>query len=225
VIQFVHSSVIGIVIGLLVGMLTLWLVSFRGWGVLHEFGSIAMFVAALGSFEAAEFFDGSGLMAAFATGIVTGNGQSFRLPLAGHTVANIHHFGNAITLVLRMLIFVLLGTQVEFDAVKLNFATGLALVLVLMFVARPLTVLISASWDPRAKWTYRELLFMCWTRETGVIPAALSGMMKAEGISGAELVGAVTFLAILITILIQASTTSLVAKRLGLLREAPAEDI
>jgi potassium/hydrogen antiporter len=225
VVQFVHSSVIGMVTGLLVGLLTLWFVSLRGWGVLHEFGSIAMFVAALGSFQAAEFFGGSGLMAAFATGIVTGNGQSFRLPLAGHTVANIHHFGNAITLVLRMLIFVLLGTQVEFDVVKSHFAEGLVLVLVLMFLARPLTVLISASWDRRAKWTYRELLFMCWTRETGVIPAALSGMMKAEGIPGADLVGAVTFLAILITILLQASTTSLVAKWLGLLREVPTEDI
>ena len=33
----------------------------------------------------------------------------------------------------------------------------------------------------------KELLFMCWTRETGVIPAALAGMlvgMKAPGQPG-----------------------------------------
>jgi potassium/hydrogen antiporter len=60
---------------------------------------------------------------------------------------------------------------------------------------------------------------MFWVRETGVIPAALSGMILVSGIKYANLISAVTFMAILITILLQASTTGIVAKKLGLITE------
>ena len=53
-----------------------------------------------------------------------------------------------------------------------------------MLVARPITVFACALPDRRARWSLQEMLFMCWTRETGVIPAALAGLllgMKAPG--------------------------------------------
>ena len=61
------------------------------------------------------------------------------------------------------------------------------------------------------------MLFMCWTRETGVIPAALAGLMLGMKAPGAEMIASVTFVAILTTILIQASTTRWLASKLGLL--------
>ena len=47
---------------------------------------------------------------------------------------------------------------------------------------------------------------MSWTRETGAIP-------------GAQIIASVTFIAILMTILIQATTTKWLAKQLALLVE------
>ena len=38
------------------------------------------------------------------------------------------------------------------------------------------------------------MLFMCWTRETGVIPGALAGMLVGMKAPGAEIIAAVTFL-------------------------------
>jgi cell volume regulation protein A len=184
-----------------------------------------MFVIAIGSFQFAEAVHASGLMAAFTAGVVSGNGKSFGWPLAEHTEANVHHFGNAVTLLLRMMIFVFLGTQVDFTVVREYFSVGVLLVFVLMFVARPLTVLSSVLVDRRANWSWREVLFMFWTRETGVIPAALAGMITAERLPGAEMIGAVTFLAILVTIVLQASTTPLVAKRLGVAVSGEEEDV
>ena len=64
------------------------------------------------------------------------------------------------------------------------------------------------------------MLFMCWTRETGVIPAALAGLLLGIKAPNAHLIASVTFVAILMTILIQAPTTEWMAKRLGLLRAA-----
>jgi cell volume regulation protein A len=61
------------------------------------------------------------------------------------------------------------------------------------------------------------MLFMCWTRETGVIPGALAGMLVGMKAPGADIIASVTFIAILTTILIQATTTKWLAGKLGLL--------
>jgi potassium/hydrogen antiporter len=93
---------------------------------------------------------------------------------------------------------------------------SLGVMFVFMFIARPLTVFVCALPDRRAVWTWRELLFMCWVRETGVIPAALSGMVAGLGLAHTDEIASVTFMAILLTILIQASTTAYVGRKLGL---------
>jgi cell volume regulation protein A len=91
-------------------------------------------------------------------------------------------------------------------------------------VARPLTVFASTLPDVHTRWTFKELLFMCWVRETGVIPAALSGMIVASGIPYADRLAAVVFMAIVFTILIQASTTAWIARKLGL-EEKPVDTV
>lgn len=57
---------------------------------------------------------------------------------------------------------------------------------------------------------------MCWVRETGVIPAALSGMIVGMGVANAQIISAIAFMAIMLTIIVQASTTGWVARKLGL---------
>ena len=62
---------------------------------------------------------------------------------------------------------------------------------------------------------------MCWTRETGVIPAALAGLLLGMKAPGAQMIASVTFIAILMTILIQAPTT----KWLGAQTRAPGKGL
>jgi len=92
-------------------------------------------------------------------------------------------------------------------------------VLIFIFAVRPITVFACALPDRRARWSLKELLFMCWTRETGVIPGALAGILIGMRAPGAEVIASVTFLVILITILLQATTTRWLAGKLGLLVE------
>jgi cell volume regulation protein A len=94
---------------------------------------------------------------------------------------------------------------------------GVAVVTVLMLMARPVTVFLCALPDRRARWSFAELVFMCWTRETGVIPAALAGLLLGIKAPGAQVIASVTFVAILMTILIQAPTTEWLGRRLRLL--------
>jgi cell volume regulation protein A len=97
---------------------------------------------------------------------------------------------------------------------------GVFVVLIFMLIGRPATVFACAKLDKRANWSKNELLFMCWTRETGVIPGALAGMLVGLKAPGADAIASVTFIAILMTILIQATTTKWVAGKLGLLEQA-----
>jgi cell volume regulation protein A len=109
-----------------------------------------------------------------------------------------------------------LGSQVDFGVVNHYLLPGLAVIVVFMAIARPATVYACALPDRKAKWERNELLFMCWVRETGVIPAALSGMIAGAGIAHADVIASVTFMAILLTIVVQAGTTAYAARRLGL---------
>jgi cell volume regulation protein A len=118
---------------------------------------------------------------------------------------------------MRLLIFILLGSQVDFALMNRYSLGGVAVVAIFMAVARPATVFACALPDRRARWSLNEMLFMCWTRETGVIPAALAGILLGMQAPGAPMIASVTFIAILMTILIQAPTTRWLGGRLGLL--------
>ncbi len=100
---------------------------------------------------------------------------------------------------------------------------GIIVVTIFMLFARPVTVFLCALPDRRARWSFNEMLFMCWTRETGVIPAALAGLLLGMKAPGAQMIASVTFIAILMTILIQAPTTRWLGSRLGLLEEVKSK--
>jgi cell volume regulation protein A len=118
---------------------------------------------------------------------------------------------------MRIFIFVLLGSQVNFVLLQQYFWPALGVVVAFMLIARPLSVFICTLPDKRAKWTLNELLFMCWTRETGVIPGALAGMLVGMKVAHSDVIASVTFMAILLTIILQATTTKWLANKLNLL--------
>ena len=91
-----------------------------------------------------------------------------------------------------------------------------------MLVARPISVLICTLPDRKVKWSSKELMFIMWVRETGVIPAALSSMIVAMKMPYSDIISSAVFMTILVTLLIQASTTKMFADKLGLLE--PNED-
>ena len=60
---------------------------------------------------------------------------------------------------------------------------------------------------------------MMWVRETGVIPAALSGIIVSTKVQGYEVISSAVFMTIIITLLVQATTTKLVAQKLDVLED------
>jgi potassium/hydrogen antiporter len=86
-----------------------------------------------------------------------------------------------------------------------------------MLVARPITVFACAMPDRGARWSRQELAFLCWTRETGVVPAALVGVLAGLGVPEGDVFASVVALAIVLTLLLQALPARWLADRLGLL--------
>ena len=116
-----------------------------------------------------------------------------------------------------LFVFVVLGANIPFGALGDNLLPALAVLATLLLVARPLTVLACAVPDRGARWTRHELLFLCWTRETGVVPAALVGVLAGQGVPHGDLYASVVALAIIWTLLLQALPAAWLAGRLGLL--------
>ena len=213
------QAVAGITAGALLGYLAALIVGHEKYAVLAGHAPAITLVAVVGAYLGADMLHASGFMAVFACGIVTGNRDAFGFALPHAQTQELHDFIGTASFLMRAFIFILLGSQVDFALMREHWAGGVAVVLVLMFVARPLTVYACALPDRRARWSSRELLFMCWTRETGVIPGALAGILLGMQAPGAPVIAAVTFIAILLTILIQATTTRWLARKLGLLAE------
>ena len=217
--DLVKQSVVGIVAGIALGYLAALLIAHEKWGFLAEYAPVVTLVAVIGAYFAATGLQASGFMAVFVFGIVLGNKESFGFQMETGEAQKLAEFVLTTAFIMRLFIFILLGTQVDFALVGRYWLGGVAVVTVLMLVARPATVFLCAWPDRRAQWSLAEMLFMCWTRETGVIPAALAGLLLGMKAPGAQMITSVTFVAILMTILIQAPTTAWVGRRLGLLQE------
>jgi cell volume regulation protein A len=217
--ELLRQSAIGIVAGAVLGYLAALLIAHERWAFLAEYAPVVTLVAVIGAYFAADGLQASGFMAVFMFGIVLGNKDTFGFAMEPGDQQKLDEFVTTTAFIMRLFIFIPLGAQVDFGLMDRYLLGGIAVIVILMLVARPLTVFVCALPDRRAKWSRNELLFMCWTRETGVIPAALAGLLLGMKAPGAEIIASVTFIAILMTILIQAPTTKWLAKRLGLLEE------
>jgi cell volume regulation protein A len=220
-IDFFKQSIIGIVAGATLGYLAALLIAHERWAFLAEYAPVVTLMAVIGAYFAADGLQASGFMAVFVFGIVFGNKESFGFRMKPGEAQKLDEFVMTTAFIMRLFIFILLGAQVDFNLMNQHLAGGILVVTIFMLVARPVTVFLCALPDQRARWSFNEMLFMCWTRETGVIPAALAGLLLGLQAPGAQIIASVTFIAILMTILIQAPTTKWLGRKLGLLEESP----
>jgi potassium/hydrogen antiporter len=213
------QALIGIVAGVALGYIAALLIAHERWAFLMEYAPVVTLVAVIGAYFAADGLEASGFMAVFVFGIVIGNKDSLGFKMDEGEQQNLDQYVTTTAFIMRLFIFILLGVQVDFGLMNQYLLGGIVVITVFMLVARPLTVFLCALPDRRARWSFNEMLFMCWTRETGVIPAALAGLLLGMKAPGARVIASVTFIAILMTILIQAPTTKWLGSKLGLLAE------
>lgn len=207
----------GIVIGGAMGYLSALLLTQEKFDFQAKYALVITLMAVIGTYLGADGAQTSGFMAVFVYGIIIGNKESFGFRVNRQEHKKLQEYVARTAMMMRIFIFILLGSQVDFSLMSKYLFSGVIIVTIFMLIARPITVFLCALPDRMAKWSFSEMLFMCWTRETGVIPAALAGLLIGKHVPGAEIIAAVTCIAILMTILIQATTAKWLAGKLGLL--------
>jgi cell volume regulation protein A len=211
--------IIGIVAGAAFGYVAALLIAHERWAFLAKYAPPVTLAAVIGAYFAADGLQASGFTAVFVLGMMLGNQGAFGFEMDANEAKKLDDYVATTSFIMRMFIFVLLGAQVDFGLLTRYLQGGIIVITIFMLIARPITVFLCALPDRRARWSFKEMLFMCWTRETGVIPAALAGLLLGMKAPDAQLIASVTFIAILMTILIQAPTTKWLAGKLGLLEE------
>ncbi|CEH34773.1 cation:proton antiporter [Romboutsia lituseburensis] len=217
--ELVFMILIGLLVGIGVALIAVGISSDKKYGIFHGYAPIISITVVVFAYEISERFGGSGYMAVFIAGLVYGNKKRFGLWVPDEDYISGVHFRENLATIARMSIFIVLGTHLNLNSLVEYGIGAIIVVLVLMFIARPIVVLICTTFDKKANWSKNEKLFMMWVRETGVIPAALSGIIVSTKVEGYEIISSVVFMTIIITLLVQASTTNIVAKKLDVLEK------
>lgn len=226
VLELLKTAGGGILIGALIGFMASTLITHEKYGFLKEHPAEMAITAVIGSYIIANKLGFSGFMAVFVVGMVCGNKKLLNLWIPDEYYSTHLRFKEVLTIILRMMIFILLGTHIEFSVLAKYWKEALMVVGALIFIARPISAFVSVIFDRKARWSYKEIIYLMWVRETGVIPAALAGMIVSMNIPNSDIISSVTFTAIIITLTFQASTSKQLAKILKLdSGEADREDI
>ena len=126
---------------------------------------------------------------------------------------------------MKPLIFMLLGTLVNFENLSQYALPGIIIGLFFIVVLRPICVFLTMFpfmfWG-KQKFSLQELLFLSFVRETGVIPAVLLVSIKVAGIPGSDAALAIGMWVILLTLIILPPLTPAVAKFLKIAEDMPA---
>ncbi|MEV7548827.1 potassium/proton antiporter [Amycolatopsis sp. NPDC089917] len=179
---------------------------------LYPLATMAVCVVAYSSGQLAH---ASGLLATYVAALVLGNSK---LPHRSDTLS----FAEGLGWLAQIGLFVLLGLFASPGRIFESLVQGLVAGAVVLLLARPLSVLLSAL---PFKVPWREQVFLSWAGLRGAVPIVLALIPLSSGVPGAqELVDAVFVLVIVLTLL-QGATLTPLARALGLAQHAEAHEI
>jgi cell volume regulation protein A len=218
--DFVGQLALSTAGGVVAGVVLSATISSRRTGIWRESSAIAVLAVVAMSYVSLDFAGGSGYLGAFLAGLIVGNMEMLGLAMHDEHKRDLEVASRNLADIVTVFVFVLVGANLPFGVIGDQLLPGLAVVAVLLLIARPLAVAACMLPDRRSAWSRAELAFVCWTRETGVVPAALVGVLAALGVPNGDLLASVVALAIIVTLLLQAVPAPWLARRLGLLELA-----
>jgi NhaP-type Na+/H+ or K+/H+ antiporter len=147
----------------------------------------------------------SGIMAAIAAGAVVGHSKA-------RSDREIREFKEQLTTLLIGMLFVLLAADVRVTEVVALGWPGVLVVFTLMFVVRPINILL-CTWRTGLDW--REKSFLSWVAPRGIVAAAVASLFAERLDAAGDQIGgqlrALVFLVITGTVVAQGATAGLMA--------------
>ncbi len=215
-VDFLRDLSISTGMGVVFGIVLSAAVSSHRAGIWRESAAIAVIAVVAGSYFSIDTAGGSGYLGAFLAGLIVANMDRLGLAMHSHHEREVRILVALIADIMVLLVFITLGANLPWGTIVHHLGPALAVLAVLIVVARPLTVLLCLLADRRGGWSRGEIVFLAWTRETGVVPAAVAGLVVSMGVPHSELVVTTVALAIVVTLAVQTTTKRWLAHRLGL---------
>ena len=174
----------------------------------HNHGLNALLVVASGMsiFGLSTVLGGSGFLSIYIFGLILGN-QKIRF------VKTIIPAMDGLAWFFQASMFLLLGLLVTPSAVIGSVGPGLILAVLLILVVRPLAVWPCLYFF---RYTSKEILFISWVGLRGAVPIVLAIFPIMAGVDDKRLMLDMALLVVITSLLLQGSTISLLANKLGL---------
>jgi len=204
------GAVLGVAVGR-VGLIGLRRVALPSSGLYP----ITVMALAAGAYGAAATLHGSGFLATYVCCLVLGNA---RLPYG----AAVRGFAEGAGWMAQIGLFVLLGLLASPARLSAHAAEAVVIGLVLLLVARPLSLLVTVSWF-RVPW--REQAFLSWAGLRGAVPIVLATIPLAASLPGSERVFDLVFVLVVLLTAVQGPTLPLVARWLRIGAGVTAVDL
>ncbi|MCI5968393.1 potassium/proton antiporter [Helicobacter sp.] len=156
---------------------------------------------------------GNGYLSVYIAGIMI---NKFAFPYKSHIIA----FHDAIAWMMQITVFLVLGLLVFPSQLPEVALQALALVFVLMFIARPLGVFTSLI---TSRYNNKEKLFISWVGLRGAVPIILATYPFVYRLEQAQFIFNVVFFMVFISVLVQGMTLGFAARTLGIVENENIE--
>lgn len=212
--QFLYSILTGGAVGVGGASIIIVLLRFH-WvpDMLDNAFSIAMVVGAF--VVSNDLQPESGLLATTMMGVTLANQRQV-------AVQHIVEFKENLRVLIISTLFILLAARLSAEELFAAGLPSLAYLLLLLFVARPLSVWVSCL---GSKLTGAERIFLAWMAPRGIVAAAVSSIfaerLAEQGVAGAERLVPISFIIIIGTVTVYGLTAFPLAKKLGLAEPSP----
>lgn len=199
--MFVEQFGLGLAIGVGVGWLSGRLL--RSMDLAPGLYSLLALAMGFCSFGLTSALGGSGFLAIYLTGLMIGNqpGRHINFILPVH---------DGLAWLSQIGLFLVLGMLVTPSEMVSYAIPGALLALVLIFIARPLAVILVIK--PFFSFRWREIAFISWVGLRGAVPIVIAIFPVVGGVENSTLYFNVAFFVVLISLLIQGTTLPLMAR-------------
>jgi potassium/hydrogen antiporter len=205
ILSFFWEMGFGLVLGLICGKLAVWLINKIHFETSSLYPVLAI-SSALFTYGVSSLTHASGFLGVYVMALVMGNSDlTYR--------RTILQFNQGFGWIMQILMFVLLGLLVFPEQLPSIIWQGLALSVLLMVVARPIGVFISLMFS---QFNFTEKTLLSWAGLRGAVPIVLATYPLLAGIENGQLFFNVIFFVVLTSALIQGTTISPLAEKLGL---------
>lgn len=205
-VNLLEQFLLGGAIGYCAGRITAWLINHINLLNTALYPVLLLCMVFI-TFTLTDVVHGNGYLAVYIAGLVVGNSRlSYRREMAT--------FLDGLTWLLQIVLFLTLGLLVNPSEIAGVSLMALAIGLFIMFVSRPISVIICLLPYPKIPW--RAKTFLSWVGLRGAVPIIFATYPLINNIEGADIIFNIVFFITLISLLVQGTTISFIARKLNL---------